>query len=366
MISSKPLFPLGFFLIFLFPLLHASNPKKCSSSFYRPHRCGPLESPIRFPFCDHPGFNLHCTDLNETVLELPMSGTFLVRDINYDKQHVYISDPENCLAKRLLTLDLSGSPFSPRFSIFYTFFSCPSDVVLPSSYQSIPCLNNSTSSFFATSNYVSVELMFPSCQIVKKLRVPHSLPFGDIEFSSYVNNQSIMLEWVSPNCRNCEMNYLRCGFKKSSVDITCLGAKKPGHLSSGVLAVIIIFSIMGAVTLFGTCIAIRIYNSRRFNSRRRLGNSAIAATVRQQPREIMAAARGLDQSTIETYKKVELGESRRLPGINGIICPICLSEYASKETIRFMPKCDHCFHVECIDVWLKIHGSCPLCRNSRK
>ncbi|CDY27323.1 BnaC04g50820D [Brassica napus] len=185
--------------------------------------------------------------------------------------------------------------------------------------------------------------MFPSCQIVKRLHVPS--PFGEIEFLSYVGNQSLMLEWVSPSCR-----------------IKCFGSKEPGHLSSGMLAVIISFSIIGAVTLLGACIAIRVYNSPR------RGHSAIAAaaTVRQQPREIMVAARGLDQSTIETYKKVELGESRRLPGTNGIICPICLSEYASKETIRLMPECDHCFHVECIDVWLKIHGSCPLCRNSRK
>uniref|UniRef100_A0A0D3C6K1 RING-type domain-containing protein n=1 Tax=Brassica oleracea var. oleracea TaxID=109376 RepID=A0A0D3C6K1_BRAOL len=307
------------------------------------------------------GFNLHCTDLNKTVLELPMSGTFLVHNIDYYKQQIYISDPENCLAKRLLTFNMSGSPFSSRFSSFYTFFSCPNDVVLPFSYRSIPCLNNSTSSFYATSNYEFVQIMFPSCQIVKRLHVPS--PFGEIEFLSYVGNQSLMLEWVSPSCRSCEMEYLRCGFrKKSSLEVKCFGSKEPGHLSSGVVAVIISFSIIGAVTLLGACIAIRVYNSPR------RGHSAIAAaaTVRQQPREIMAAARGLDQSTIETYKKVELGESRRLPGTNGIICPICLSEYASKETIRFMPECDHCFHVECIDVWLKIHGSCPLCRNSRK
>ncbi|KAJ0259123.1 putative RING-H2 finger protein ATL21B [Hirschfeldia incana] len=356
MISSKHLFPLGFFLIFFFPLRHASNPQKCSSSSSRPLRCGPLEVPIRFPFCDHPEFNLHCTDLNKTVLELPMSGTFLVSDIDYYKQQIYITDPENCLAKRLLTFNMSGSPFSSLFSIDYTLFSCPNDVVLPSSYRSIPCLNNSTSSFFATSSYVSVELIFPSCQIVKRLRIPHSSPFGDIE-----NNQSIMLEWLSPYCRSCEMLNLRCGFnKKSSFEVKCFRAKIPGQLSSVVLAVIIIFSIIGAVALFGTCIAIRVYNSPR------RGHSAVAAATVPRPREIMAAARGLDQSTIETYKKVELGESRRLPGANGIVCPICLSEYASKETVRFMPKCDHCFHVECIDVWLKIHGSCPLCRNSRK
>ena len=230
MISSKHLFPLGFFLIFLFPLRHALNPKKCSSSFYIPHRCGPLEAPIRFPLCDHAGFNLHCTDLNKTVLELPMSGTFLVHNIDYYKQQIYISDPENCLAKRLLTFNMSGSPFSSRFSSFYTFFSCPNDVVLPFSYRSIPCLNNSTSSFYATSNYEFVQIMFPSCQIVKRLHVPS--PFGEIEFLSYVGNQSLMLEWVSPSCRSCEMEYLRCGFrKKSSLEVKCFGSKEPGKLN---------------------------------------------------------------------------------------------------------------------------------------
>lgn len=135
-------------------------------------------------------------------------------------------------------------------------------------------------------------------------------------------------------------------------------------MSRGVLVVLICLSIIGAVTLFATCIAIRIYNSQRFHSPRRRHSAVAAATVTQQPREVMFT-RGLDQSTIETYKKMEFGESRRLPGTNGIVCPICLSEYKSKETVRFIPECEHCFHVECIDVWLKMHGSCPLCRNTR-
>ncbi|KAG2284896.1 hypothetical protein Bca52824_044500 [Brassica carinata] len=243
-----------------------------------------------------------------------MSGTFLVHNIDYYKQQIYISDPENCLAKWLLTFNMSGSPFSSRFSTFYTFFSCPNYVALPYSYRSIPCLNNSTSSFYATTNYAFVELMLPSCQIVKRLHVPHTSPSGEIEFSSYVGNQSLMLEWLSPNCRSCEMDNVRCGFKKkSSLEVKCFGSKEPGHLSSGVLAVIISFSIIGAVTLLGACIAIRVYNSPR------RGHSAIAAaaTVRQQPRDY-GGGEGLDQSTIETYKKVELGESRRLPGTNEV------------------------------------------------
>lgn len=74
---------------------------------------------------------------------------------------------------------------------------------------------------------------------------------------------------------------------------------------------------------------------------------------------------GLDESTIESYKKVQLGESKRLPtGSNDVVCSICLSEYATKETVRFLPECEHCFHAECIDAWLKLHSSCPVCRSN--
>lgn len=122
---------------------------------------------------------------------------------------------------------------------------------------------------------------------------------------------------------------------------------------------IISLAIFGPVIIFATCIAIGVCTSDRFTSRRRR-NVAIAAA---QPNEVIVTA-GLDESTIESYKKVELGESRRLPGVNDIVCPICLSEYASKETVRCIPECEHCFHIDCIDAWLKLHGSCPLCRNS--
>ncbi|KAF8405874.1 hypothetical protein HHK36_007952 [Tetracentron sinense] len=44
-------------------------------------------------------------------------------------------------------------------------------------------------------------------------------------------------------------------------------------------------------------------------------------------------------------------------------CVICLSEFAPGELIRVLPKCNHGFHVQCIDKWLTSHFSCPTCRN---
>ncbi|KAL9237703.1 hypothetical protein vseg_012222 [Gypsophila vaccaria] len=43
-------------------------------------------------------------------------------------------------------------------------------------------------------------------------------------------------------------------------------------------------------------------------------------------------------------------------------CAVCLSEFQEGEMGRMLPKCSHCFHVECIDMWFHSHDTCPLCR----
>ncbi|CAN1771955.1 RING-H2 finger protein ATL72 [Linum perenne] len=45
-------------------------------------------------------------------------------------------------------------------------------------------------------------------------------------------------------------------------------------------------------------------------------------------------------------------------------CSICLGEFSDGERVRVLPKCSHEFHVWCIDQWLALHSSCPICRNS--
>jgi hypothetical protein len=43
-------------------------------------------------------------------------------------------------------------------------------------------------------------------------------------------------------------------------------------------------------------------------------------------------------------------------------CPVCLDDVRGGEMVRQLPLCRHVFHVECIDMWLHSHWTCPLCR----
>ncbi|XP_062181253.1 E3 ubiquitin-protein ligase EL5-like [Phragmites australis] len=43
-------------------------------------------------------------------------------------------------------------------------------------------------------------------------------------------------------------------------------------------------------------------------------------------------------------------------------CVICLGMVQVGEMVRRLPACKHLFHVECIDMWLRSHSTCPICR----
>lgn len=44
-------------------------------------------------------------------------------------------------------------------------------------------------------------------------------------------------------------------------------------------------------------------------------------------------------------------------------CAICLQSYLEGDAFRELP-CDprHHFHVQCVDDWLKLNATCPVCR----
>jgi len=48
------------------------------------------------------------------------------------------------------------------------------------------------------------------------------------------------------------------------------------------------------------------------------------------------------------------------PGIN---CSVCIDAIEAGNPVKTMPLCKHCFHAECISVWLKTRNLCPNCRS---
>eukprot|EP00252_Welwitschia_mirabilis_P004117 TRINITY_DN14314_c0_g1_i2.p1 TRINITY_DN14314_c0_g1~~TRINITY_DN14314_c0_g1_i2.p1 ORF type:complete len:447 (+),score=75.22 TRINITY_DN14314_c0_g1_i2:328-1668(+) len=55
------------------------------------------------------------------------------------------------------------------------------------------------------------------------------------------------------------------------------------------------------------------------------------------------------------------GDERTVPAEDAVCC-ICLYKYRNDVQLRELP-CSHHFHVECVDKWLKINASCPLCKH---
>uniref|UniRef100_A0A6N2MMJ9 RING-type E3 ubiquitin transferase n=1 Tax=Salix viminalis TaxID=40686 RepID=A0A6N2MMJ9_SALVM len=78
--------------------------------------------------------------------------------------------------------------------------------------------------------------------------------------------------------------------------------------------------------------------------------------------EARMAATGLKKSALRRIPVIIYG----VAGIHLIAtdCAICLGDFMGGEKVRVLPKCNHGFHVSCIDTWLVSHSSCPTCRQS--
>jgi E3 ubiquitin-protein ligase RNF38/44 len=76
---------------------------------------------------------------------------------------------------------------------------------------------------------------------------------------------------------------------------------------------------------------------------------------------------GLDDAVIKSLPSAQYlagagaGASSRGSGASRE-CAVCLLEFADGDELRTLPLCAHAFHADCIDVWLRAHASCPLCR----
>ena len=76
---------------------------------------------------------------------------------------------------------------------------------------------------------------------------------------------------------------------------------------------------------------------------------------------------GLDEATLDKYPKLIYAQAKlhkNKANSTASCCSICLADYKDTDVLRDLPDCGHLFHLECVDSWLKLHATCPVCRNS--
>ncbi|KAK4359802.1 hypothetical protein RND71_022031 [Anisodus tanguticus] len=72
--------------------------------------------------------------------------------------------------------------------------------------------------------------------------------------------------------------------------------------------------------------------------------------------------KGIEKKALKTFPVITYTTELKHPEIDSE-CVICLSEFGVGEKVKVLPKCNHGFHVKCIDKWLNSHSSCPTCRH---
>ncbi|KAJ6848458.1 RING-H2 finger protein ATL2-like [Iris pallida] len=89
------------------------------------------------------------------------------------------------------------------------------------------------------------------------------------------------------------------------------------------------------------------------------GSSRRPTTSRLVSDESASHRNALDASILES---LPVAVYRVRPEECGLECAVCICELAEGEEVRFLPRCSHAFHVECIDMWFGSNSTCPLCR----
>lgn len=135
-----------------------------------------------------------------------------------------------------------------------------------------------------------------------------------------------------------------------------------------VVAIVLIFLVIVFVFLFHLY-SKWLWNRRRqadggnpnASTRRRHGFNFSSAGHHQEVNNVTSALRrGLDPTLLKSIPVVLFNPKEFKDGLE---CAVCLCDVSEGEKARLLPKCNHGFHVDCIDMWFQSHSTCPLCRN---
>ncbi|XP_062201803.1 RING-H2 finger protein ATL65-like [Phragmites australis] len=156
------------------------------------------------------------------------------------------------------------------------------------------------------------------------------------------------------------------------------GRRGGGSLSPPLIAMLAVVGAALMVVLYARLVN-RVFRAarRRWRRRRRLrllmipgspsaggGDSFASFTTYDNYYHTFSPYYGLDDAAIKSLPSAQFLAAAAAARGSGAArdCAVCLLEFADGDELRALPLCGHAFHADCIDVWLRAHASCPLCR----
>ncbi|CAA0807575.1 RING-H2 finger protein ATL65 [Striga hermonthica] len=150
-------------------------------------------------------------------------------------------------------------------------------------------------------------------------------------------------------------------------------SKLPVDFSPPLIAMVVIIATAFVIITYSRLLSRRLIHAyRRYRRwrrrRRRYVPSTSAGEVDSPPYPFdpvdafrVLSPYGLDEAVI---KAIPLSIFTRKGCGGGLLhdCAVCLLEFEDDDYVRTLPACAHAFHVDCIDIWLRSHANCPLCR----
>ncbi|KAL0008161.1 hypothetical protein SO802_009663 [Lithocarpus litseifolius] len=73
---------------------------------------------------------------------------------------------------------------------------------------------------------------------------------------------------------------------------------------------------------------------------------------------------GLNETNRHNFPKLLYAQAKLLKSDSTASCySICLEDYDDSDTLMMLPDRGHLFHLKCVNLWLRVHHTCPICRN---
>ncbi|KAL6007368.1 hypothetical protein ACLOJK_032865 [Asimina triloba] len=144
-----------------------------------------------------PPFELFCTEANQTAIHLPSADKFYVSEIQYERKLLIVTDPGECLHRRIMDLNLSRGPFHfPRKSSRNaTYLNCSQEYLEAEyrrDFKRIDCIEGKNGRYVFVANSSISLSKYPrkTCQTIDTFQLSTDAYQYDPLFRKYVYDNS--------------------------------------------------------------------------------------------------------------------------------------------------------------------------------